>query len=210
MAAYRDDVEALSARHAALSTEVAAKSRELADASRLLDDARARARLPVLDNIRVASPCSADWAKMTGDERVRACGDCNKDVYNLSGMTRDEAQALIVAKQGRLCVRYFQRSDGTILLADCTVGVARKRRRRLVAAGAVALLAGGGAIAHRALSKDAPQATLGAIAMPIEDEPCAIEVKGEIAEPAVDEPPMAHPAADDDDEVIEVRGKLAR
>ena len=57
-------------------------------------------------------------------------------------MTRDEAERLIVAKEGRLCVRYFQRTDGTILLKDCTVGVSKKRRRRLVAAGAAALLAG--------------------------------------------------------------------
>jgi len=27
-------------------------------------------------------------------------------------MTRDEAQALIIEKEGKLCVRYFQRTDG--------------------------------------------------------------------------------------------------
>lgn len=144
MAAYRDDVEALDARHAALSHEVAAKTRELAEAARLLDDARTRAKLPVLDNIRVASPCSADWAKMTGDERTRACADCNKNVYNLSNLTREEAEALILEKEGKLCVRYYQRADGTILLKDCSIGVGKKRRRRWIAAGAAALLAGVG------------------------------------------------------------------
>ena len=57
MAVYRDDVEALSARHSALSHEVATKTRELSDAARLLDEAKTRAKLPVLDNIRVATPC---------------------------------------------------------------------------------------------------------------------------------------------------------
>lgn len=38
MAAYRDDVEALDARHSSLAHELAAKTRELADAARLLDD----------------------------------------------------------------------------------------------------------------------------------------------------------------------------
>lgn len=142
---YRDDLDALAARHAALEQEVAHKTRELEQATRLLHEAKARSKLPVLDNIRVASPCTAAWSKMTGDERVRHCADCQKNVYNLSDLTRDEAEALIVEKEGRLCVRYFQRADGTILLKDCTVGVRRKRRRRFVAAGAAALLAAGGA-----------------------------------------------------------------
>lgn len=157
MTAYRNDVDALAARHAALSEEIADKRRELADATRLLEDARARARLPVLDDIRIAAPCSASWAAMSGDERVRACGDCNKRVYNLSALTRDEAEALIIEKEGRLCVRYFQRTDGTILLKDCVIGVRRRRRRRVVAAGAAALLAGGGLVMQRADDTDAPR-----------------------------------------------------
>jgi len=112
----------------------------------LLDEIRAKARLPVLPNIRVASPCTADWSAMApvdaDAERVRHCGSCNKNVYNLSQMTRAEAEALIVAHEGRLCVRYYQRKDGTILLRDCAVGVANGRKRRVIAAGAAALLAG--------------------------------------------------------------------
>src|SRR5262245_28002176 len=144
---YRDDLAALTARHDALEHEVAHKTRELEHAGRLLEQAKERMRLPVLDNLRVASPCSADWSKMTGDERARHCDACDKTVYNLSGMTRDEAEALILAKEGRLCVRYYQRADGTILLADCTIGKKRARRRWLVAAGAAGLLGAGGAIA---------------------------------------------------------------
>jgi hypothetical protein len=148
--AFRDDLTALSARHDALAAEVARKTRELEESRRLLDHAQARARLPVLDNIRVAAPCTADWNQMTGDDRTRYCGECKKSVYNLSGMTRDEAEALLIDRNGDLCVRYFQRHDGTILLADCAVGVKRRRRRRLVAAGAAALLASGAAAAVHA------------------------------------------------------------
>ncbi|MEO8704371.1 MAG: hypothetical protein ABI867_30230 [Kofleriaceae bacterium] len=151
---YRDDLAALAARHDALASEVAHKTRELDQTSQLLEDAKARARLPVLDNIRVASPCGADWAKMAGDARSRHCGDCQKTVYNLSDLTRDEAEALIIEKEGRLCVRYFERADGTILLKDCTVGIAKKRKRRIIAAGAVALLAGGAVLALRSESRD--------------------------------------------------------
>jgi hypothetical protein len=146
---YRNDIDALSARHSALAAEVDAKKRELDSTSRMLDEMKAKARLPVLPNIRVASPCTADWNAMTpadaDSERVRHCGSCAKSVYNLSQMTRDEAEALILAKEGRLCVRYFQRKDGTILLKDCTIGSANKRKRRLIAAGAAALLGGGAA-----------------------------------------------------------------
>jgi len=180
---YRDDLTALAARHDALTAEVAHKTRELDQAATLLTDAKARARLPVLDNIRIASPCSADWSKMAGDERSRHCGDCKKNVYNLSDLSREEAEALIVEKEGRLCVRYFQRKDGTILLKDCTIGVSRRRRRRLVAAGAAALLVGGGVLAWRSLRASEPthpaeiEVLMGAPRM--QPEPVH-EIKGEI------------------------------
>jgi hypothetical protein len=188
---YRDDVEALTARHAALSAEVQQKTRELDSASRLLDEAKAKAKLPVLPNIRVAAPCTADWNAMTGDERQRACGQCNKNVYNLSNMTRDEAEALIIAKEGKLCVRYYQRTDGTIILKDCEVAISNRRKRRLIAAGAAALLAGGGGVAMMLRTKakiapapQYPHYTMGAVAMP---EP--VEVKGEVAMPEPPPPP---------------------
>ena len=142
---YRNDLDALAARKDALEAEVAAKTKDLEVARSLLDDAQHRARLPVLDNLRVAAPCPALWMEMApvdDGERVRHCGACAKNVYNLSAMTRDEAQALLIEKEGKLCVRYFQRADGTILTADCKVGVKKRRRRRLVVAGATVLLAG--------------------------------------------------------------------
>ena len=171
---YRNDLDALAARHDALASEVVTKTKELDAARQLLDDARQRAKLPVLPNIRVATPCTADWNQMTGDERVRHCGSCNKNVYNLSNMTRDEAEALIVAKEGRLCVRYYQRKDGTILLKDCEVGVKQKRKRRIIAAGAAALLAGGGFAAYK-LTRPEPEKR---------DEVLGrMEVQGEVAMP---------------------------
>jgi hypothetical protein len=143
MTAFRNDLDALSARRDTLESEAAKNLRELTQTRALIDEYTARAKLPVLDNIRVAAPCSADWNKMSGDDRSRACGDCNKSVYNLSGMTRDEAEALIIEKEGKLCVRYFQRKDGTILLKDCSIGISRRRRARIVAGAAVLLAATG-------------------------------------------------------------------
>jgi hypothetical protein len=90
-------------------------------------------KLPLLlDNVRIATPCSADWDEMAGDARVRFCGKCEKNVYNVSAMTRDEAEALIRDKEGRLCIRMYQRKDGTVITADCPVGVRRARLRHRV------------------------------------------------------------------------------
>lgn len=94
-----------------------------------------------LDNLRIASPCSADWNAMQGDERKRYCGECKLNVYNLSGMTRYDAEHLLRLSEGRLCVRYFQRADGTVLTQDCPIGWARvKQRVSVLAAAAFSLV----------------------------------------------------------------------
>jgi hypothetical protein len=94
-----------------------------------------------LNSVRIASPCQADWSEMYGDNRKRFCGDCKLNVYNLSGMTKDEAESLIQNAEGRLCVRFFQRQDGTILTADCPVGWAKiKQRTRLVITAVLSML----------------------------------------------------------------------
>src|SRR5689334_12691817 len=82
-----------------------------------------------LDNVRVASPCPANWDEMNGNERVRFCGQCQLNVYNLSGMTRGEAEHLIANADGRLCVRYYKRADGSIITQNCPVGLAALKRR---------------------------------------------------------------------------------
>jgi hypothetical protein len=84
--------------------------------------------IPLLADIRVASPCHAAWGNMKGDEQTRFCSLCRKNVYNLSEMTRQEAENLIREKEGKLCVRYYQRADGTVLTKDCPIGVAVVRR----------------------------------------------------------------------------------
>ncbi len=97
----------------------------------------------LLARTRVATPCAADWSKMIGDNRSRFCGSCRKNVYNLSAMTASEAASLIREKEGKICVRYYQRADGTLLTQDCPVGivVARRRSARVLAAGIVGFAA---------------------------------------------------------------------
>lgn len=101
-------------------------------------------RVKTLENIRIASPCHANWNEMTGDERIRTCAACAKPVFNLSEMTRAEADAVIAKHGGDLCARLYHRADGTVMLADCTVATTGMRARNFVA---LAALVGGAAYA---------------------------------------------------------------
>ncbi|HEY0545643.1 MAG TPA: hypothetical protein VGC91_09725 [Pyrinomonadaceae bacterium] len=82
-----------------------------------------------LSRVKVASPCAADWESMIGDARRRFCAQCELNVYNLSEMTKREAEELLNQTEGRLCVRFYRRADGTILTQDCPVGWRAMRRR---------------------------------------------------------------------------------
>lgn len=66
---------------------------------------------------------------MKGDDRVRFCESCRKNVYNLSALSRDEAERLIQSKDGKLCALLYRRRDGTVLTADCPIGQRTVRER---------------------------------------------------------------------------------
>jgi hypothetical protein len=87
--------------------------------------------------LRIASPCTARWEDMKGDEQVRFCSHCQKNVYNLSALSSADATALVKSKEGKLCARFYQRTDGTVLTDDCPVGLAKawKRAQAMVLAG---------------------------------------------------------------------------
>jgi hypothetical protein len=93
----------------------------------------------ILGRVRVAAPCSQSWEWMEGDDRQRHCSACKLNVYNLSGMTRKEAETLVSSAEGRLCIRYYQRRDGTIITQDCPVGI-RAIRKRVATAASCALV----------------------------------------------------------------------
>lgn len=117
-----------------------------------------------LDNIHIASPCPANWDEMFGDDRKRHCGSCKLNVYNLSDMTRREAEDLLINSEGRLCVRFFRRADGTILTKNCPVGwAAVKHRVSRVATAVFSMVIGlfGGVFAFNFLRERPTQATMG-------------------------------------------------
>jgi hypothetical protein len=94
----------------------------------------------ILDNLKVAAPCPASWDEMVGTDRERFCSNCALNVFNISTMTRKEAEEFLALKaEGRVCVQFFRRHDGTILTDNCPKGLRRLRdqgRRLLKAASA--------------------------------------------------------------------------
>jgi hypothetical protein len=78
---------------------------------------------------------------MYGNDRMRFCGQCKLNVYNLSGMTSEQAEDLVTNAEGRLCVRFYRRVDGTVITENCPVGWARvKQRARVYTTAAFSLI----------------------------------------------------------------------
>ena len=95
-----------------------------------------------LSGVRIAKPCPASWAAMRGDDRIRFCEKCGLNVYNLSDLSKREAEELVAEREGRLCVRFYRRADGTVLTDNCPVGLrAARRQLRRVVSGYAALFA---------------------------------------------------------------------
>jgi hypothetical protein len=187
---YRNEIDALRERKESLEGELerlkeqtraldGLRSREqelekeLAAVMQKLGASTARRALPMLDRVRVASPCSASWDEMLGDERVRFCMSCEKNVYNLSAMPRDEAERLLEERVGKeLCVRFYQRADGTILTEDCPVGVKKKRRKQLAlaVASAAAMASATASMLARGVSHTQGEVMVqGGMRMPVEE-----------------------------------------
>ena len=56
-----------------------------------------------IDQVEISSPCTVSWDEMRaagGDGRVRFCGQCRQNVYNVEAMSRGEAHRLITAREG--------------------------------------------------------------------------------------------------------------
>jgi hypothetical protein len=98
------------------------------------------ARSPAL---KVAAPCPLRWEDLAGNDRIRFCGQCQQNVYNVASLTAEEVRTMVQEREGRVCVRLQRRADGTVITRDCWY-VVRRARQRLVAAGAGLVVAAAG------------------------------------------------------------------
>lgn len=72
-----------------------------------------------LNQIIVKSPCPMDWEQMQGDDSVRYCEHCQKQVYDLQQLTRQQAGELLASQQeAGLCGRIARHEDGTVVTKD--------------------------------------------------------------------------------------------
>ncbi|MFK7986829.1 MAG: hypothetical protein AB8I08_12460 [Sandaracinaceae bacterium] len=97
-----------------------------------------------LDVLEIDDPCPLPWSALQGEGRVKHCGTCDKNVYHLSRMTRDEAEALLHQHGDSVCVQFYARRDGTIVTADCKPARLERARQaaRRAMVGAGAMMAG--------------------------------------------------------------------
>src|SRR4051794_39999275 len=77
----------------------------------------------VLEQLEIASPCKVNWDDMAGTDQVRSCQQCQLSVYNISEMSRHDAEELLRGANGRMCIRMYKRHDGTVITQDCPVGL---------------------------------------------------------------------------------------
>ena len=113
----------------------------------------------VKPRISIASPCSADWNRMVGTESVGYCPECKLNVYNFLEMSSSEVDRIIAQREGRLCARYYQRTDGTMLTQNCPVGFRTVMRRVSILASAAmtALMSVGPVMAGPSLPRNSRQ-----------------------------------------------------
>jgi len=79
---------------------------ELVRIRRGLADGSNRKPAIELPNLRIGFACKQRWEDMVGDDRVRACGGCDRPVFNLSAMTREEAEGVLATRGLTPCVRF--------------------------------------------------------------------------------------------------------
>ncbi len=72
------------------------------------------------DRIVIENPCSLTWTALEGDDKIRFCQSCKKNVYNLSNLSADELAATLAKRKNEgACVLMYRRADGKVVLDNC-------------------------------------------------------------------------------------------
>lgn len=147
-------------------------------------------RLPLVDRLRVRTPCDVGWESMEDRGRDRHCARCDLTVHDVSAMTRADVETLLEARERgeRVCLHlHVRKTDGAVLVADGHVEHARIAPPSRLVAAAMAT-----ATALSACASAAPPAQAVIAVAPVETAPAPpIEPEPTPApEPARIEPPV--------------------
>lgn len=85
--------------------------------------------MKLLERVVVAAPCPMSWENMSGDDKVRHCSGCSRNVYNLSAMSDSEAESFLQVNGSSQCLTFYRRSDGTVMTDNCPRGLKAIRDR---------------------------------------------------------------------------------
>ena len=69
----------------------------------------------LLENVSVETPCSADWNEMMGNEEVRHCHQCQRNIHNISEMPKRRALKVLNQKDEIVCISYFKDEKNKII-----------------------------------------------------------------------------------------------
>lgn len=96
---------------------------------------------PIVADKKVDS-CRWSWTEpFNAKERYRACALCQAAVYDFSGLTHEQAGALVFQRENLKTPRFYQRGDGKFMTRQCPREVSRRVRLiTLSALGVVSLL----------------------------------------------------------------------
>ena len=73
----------------------------------------------LLHQVRIPEPCTMSWAAMQGNNRIRHCDACGKNVHDFTRMTTSEAADMLRSHAGDICGAAYERPDGTLVIGDC-------------------------------------------------------------------------------------------
>jgi hypothetical protein len=83
----------------------------------------------------VPNPCHEDWDKLTPEERGHFCTVCQTKVWDLSSLTKEEAEEFLRETEGDLCVSYEEKGGEVVHREAPVVPLGRLVRRLPAAAG---------------------------------------------------------------------------
>ncbi len=88
--------------------------------------------MKIIKLLKMSSQCNENWDKMSGDERVRLCEQCDCKVHNLSELDRAEASNLLASRSDdRPCISFIADETGNPIFKDS------KQWKNWVAAGII-------------------------------------------------------------------------